>query len=104
MSIICRTKWLNPFTYTNSDRAHKIVHVNSLHVLYGILVIEIFELKVVYFYFYFRNSRNIFVFGTFFFTSDIPDTLNVIFFILNRYMSYRKAGNYRNTKTLAALF
>ena len=46
--IISRTKWLNPVTYTNSSRPHKIVQVNVLHVIYDILVIEIFEVKVVY--------------------------------------------------------
>ena len=33
---------------SNSGRSHKIVQVNTLHDLDGILVIEIFEFKVVY--------------------------------------------------------
>ena len=43
MSIICRAKWLNPVTCTNSDRPRKIVQVNTLHVLYDFLFLKIFE-------------------------------------------------------------
>ena len=47
-SIIRRTKWLNPVTYTNFVRPRKIVQVNTLHSLYDIIVIEIFKVKFVY--------------------------------------------------------
>ena len=47
-SIIYRTKWLNPAAYNSFDRAHKIVQVNTFYDLYGIIIIEKFELKVVY--------------------------------------------------------
>ena len=46
--IICQTKWLNPVTYINSNIPHKIEQVNILHALYDRIVIEIFEVKVVY--------------------------------------------------------
>jgi len=45
--IIFRIKCLNQVIYINSSRPHKIVQVKTLHVLGGILVIEIYEIKVV---------------------------------------------------------
>ena len=47
-SIICRTKLLNTIFYNSLDRPHKIVQVKSFNALFGIIIIDIFEVNVLY--------------------------------------------------------
>ena len=47
-SIISMIKSLNKVILDNSHRPNIIVQINFLHVIYSVIVIEIFDVKVVY--------------------------------------------------------
>ena len=48
VSIIFPTRSLNKVIYMDSDRTNRIVQTNVLHVIYSVIVIYIFNVKVVY--------------------------------------------------------
>ena len=47
-SIIFPTRSLNKVVLDNYNRPNRIVQMNVLHVIYSVIVIEIFDEKVVY--------------------------------------------------------
>ena len=47
-SSIFTTRYLNKVILDDSNRPIMIVQINVLHVLYGVIVIEIFDVKVIY--------------------------------------------------------